>query len=424
VRFPRRVLAARVTIGGHTTSGPLEEASMAGHDQRYRAARVLAAGLATLMALAACRAEPTDTDRPAPPVQAPAPEAGSAAADQLAILRKPGTLVSLTCTRRGGDALRLTGLSADSGAVIADLTITFPPNTRPGGGINPCLPIQFPNRAKPRWRQLFSPDYGRVAVEIAVPATRARHVGYVDVRTNELRDLTGPPDDDSRFGSAAQDERPLFDATGDRLWFTSRSHEGDRRLASTDVATGDRKEHGAVPSADLLPLTGGRVLVGDEVDVDVDVAVPNPGGSAVLTTGLATPVSAQEPIARFRTTPLHQLAGGDPLVSRGQVSSDPETCTPLGWVDDRTGLCAMDDDELRLLTFSPDFTAIERVGDPLLPATDRENTDAVLSPDRTAIAFLSQQGRTLSLYTLRLDGRSDPRRVADLTERPMLIAWS
>ena len=120
----------------------------------------------------------------------------------------------------------------------------------------------------------------------------------------------------------------------------------------------------------------------------------------------------------------------------------PSGCRAELWIDDHNLVCS---DANRVegrahgtnffkITMSSNYRSVVDV-QPLLPATDRENSTPVVSPDRTAIAFVSSQGNQKAIFHQDLKDGAEPRNLLDLVEeaptdeepitykKPVIIAW-
>jgi hypothetical protein len=330
------------------------------------------------------------------------PSKRAAAADPIA---RTNTLLAIDCveTLDGPDIVTVTGIIADTGAVVFRRPLSIP---EPAGIGGPALACGEPQPT----RKLFDRGLTRLAVLITDSSAKATRAGYLDIATGKVVDL-GPKAGDA-FAPAAKDASPIFALDDDRLWLTSGGH-----AYAVDPATGERREGQTVGSRQIVTLPGGRLLADDSV---VNLIV-NPSGTATVNpfTDAYTFVGAIGPTGQV-THPkqLPELAGaGQRLRDAGYQSLDP--IRPAAWIDDRS-LLATIGGRLRIISFSADFTAVTAISEPILPETDWKCRNFLVSPDRKTMMFRCERGTAETLFRASLTPGSRPETVADLTN----AAWS
>ncbi|MFH8370418.1 hypothetical protein [Streptomyces sp. NPDC018031] len=305
-------------------------------------------------------------------------------------------LIAASCT---DEAVTLIAVDPDTGRRTGTRTFTIPEDadveygppdqlamTRTGG----C-----PGRGE-ALRQLFDASFERMAVSISA-ADGGYHVGYLTA-TGKLRDLTGSQGD-GFSARLPRESGPVFDRVNDQIWFYD-YHKGIRaRSASTGRLVAAHESKG------LQLLQGHRVGANLRTASDGNFVL-NPSRTAVSSAIGALHVAN----LRGTTAVAHEMR----LTDRGQ-----DGCSPEGWVDDKTVLCAKVDlaqigltvrnDNVFLLTFSSDYSSIESTSRDLLPTSDRDIFPLALSPDRRELLFSARRSGEVRYYRAELVPGATPR---------------
>ncbi|MFF0290354.1 hypothetical protein [Streptomyces sp. NPDC005262] len=304
-------------------------------------------------------------------------------------------------------------------------------------------------------RDSFNPyaarDYSKIAVSLTGFSDGSSHVGYYDVDSQQIVDLTAARQAPSAFTSNVQNEvEPVF-FSSDILRFLSGA-----KVVSTGIWTGGKVKavsvsHPAKLVSDPDPAKGREfVAVGvfasgaepdaSKVDTGLEDLVEVPGGKIVPTEWV---VSASGNRA------ADHLAGGESdgdtgiinsgsnshwpsakYVSYKQIESlgtygvwqkevlPPEVAfwaanhcgIPLAWVDDDHFIT----DSIQIGSVNLNAHTVECTN--LLPANSRVNENAILAPDRGSVLFTSTQGSQRALYRTGLKPGKEPVKVVDLPE--------
>jgi hypothetical protein len=270
-----------------------------------------------------------------------------------------------------------------------------------------------------RLREQFSPDLSRVAV-YGSQADGSQHVGYVDLATGLLTDLTAKHQT-TGFGSTLPVHcNPLFAPSSNTFWFLEAVPNRDRSTVHrVDLTTGAEETRGTV---DLkCPNIYAQILVwaSDQVAAlptfPSYAALPNPTG----TLAVSRPVGP----GMFAGFSLFVSPSGPP--TRVSMNGGKNDCQPYAWADDSTLICATQagGDWILVVASSVTASTTSAQATPLLPTNTRRNYSPVTSPDAKTVAFASQQGTDISLYTIALaNAGAEPTLVAaNMTFS--LISW-
>ncbi|MFD9124652.1 hypothetical protein [Kitasatospora sp. NPDC059571] len=212
------------------------------------------------------------------------------------------------------------------------------------------------------------------------------------------------------FASSPQDTLPVFQAGTSTLCYAT----GDKRIVSRDATKQDS------PTARGTSHGGEFSLSGDQpwsrfplmswayeavVNLSGTMAAAPDGTMIGIWPKDAPPAESGDAYVQ----PAHlgpASYGEQPFPGADTV---PSNCRPAEWPDDHTLICTNASNFYRI-RFDAAFTRAEAV-ERLLPDTDRNNHDVVLSPDGKAIAFLSEPGSNIDLYRLDLAPGATPQKI-------------
>jgi hypothetical protein len=237
-------------------------------------------------------------------------------------------------------------------------------------------------------RQLFNPQFTRLAVQVDDPGTGQAHVGYLD-RAGHVTLLDG--------GQPAHDYNPVFDPSGQRIWYVNGNdnHVYAQALnGSPPVAEGG--DSPAAPASLQTPVLIGRPARAVLLSTLYRYVTVNPAGTIV---------------AIFDDNGLHLWRPGSAAVSDGtDVTTRPVTGSPAGqagqwapecypgpWADDSTLLCANGDNFWTLTVTARGV----RAGRLLLPPSAVNNAAPLVAPGGRLILYTST-GWPKTLHELAL----------------------
>ncbi len=284
--------------------------------------------------------------------------------------------------------------------------------------------------------QRFSPDFSK-----AVWSSEG-HVGFVDIVTGAVHDLT-PPKGSSYGSFTPEQSRPFFNPKTGELWFfdanvgkyMSLDPENPAKVTpqpnpvKVDTATG---------STTVFFSADGSTFASASANSDGVTPISPDGKFAVVKASNQTSgTSSSLALHKFDATPDQALSW--------VPGTGIKDCAPLVFVDATSFLCTGTQGS----TTSPSPSAsstptgnnLYRVTisgttlSPLalLPVSENKVTETaglVVSPDATSVAFVAQTSSSATasseqvLYTVSLTGNTEPVRVTSLTgSSATLIGW-
>jgi WD40-like Beta Propeller Repeat len=286
-------------------------------------------------------------------------------------------------------------------------------------------------------RQVFSPDFSRLAVQIY--DSGSTHVGYLEA-TGKLVDLTGHAT--AAYSSSVHEMTPAFAPDGQSLWYTMAASDNGTSIAySRDLASGRPQREGS--------LGGTPVLIGSPSSV-ISLghykthAVLSPDGTRVAQGNMAYPPEVTGghsglTVWQFTkgTARNKDGTGGAGVYTRvtGESAESPvlSSCIPIGWADADTVLCDVKGDFYRVAvpqtpSHGAKFNLTVDSVRPILPSTNRINHAPAVSSDGRQIAFLSgATGGQDQAFTVSTTPGSQPRLLPAAATRALesgnVIAW-
>jgi WD40-like Beta Propeller Repeat len=286
-------------------------------------------------------------------------------------------------------------------------------------------------------RQLFSPDFSRLAVQIY--DSGSTHVGYLEA-TGKLVDLTGHAT--VAYSSSVHETTPAFAPDGHTLWYAIAASDNGTSVAySRDLASGRPQREGS--------LGGTPVLIGSPTSV-ISLgrykthAVLSPDGTRIAQGNMAYPPEVTDghsglTVWQFAkgAAPDKDGSGGAGVYTKvaGESAESPvlSSCVPIGWADVDTVLCDVNGDFYRVAvpetpSHGAKFNLTAVSVRSILPSTDRINHAPAVSSDGRQIAFLSgTTGGQDQAFTVSTTPGSQPRLLPPAATRALesgnVIAW-
>lgn len=256
-------------------------------------------------------------------------------------------------------------------------------------------------------RRLFDKDYTRMAVVLIDRETEATRVGYVDT-SGKVTELSA--EEAEEFADVPQEENAVFSEDGSAVWFTE-FDEGTVRIASRSVS-GDhaRTEQG---SGALNNMNARLATVGDPARGvhGVDVRISPDGRKALAH------------IDGYSIVDLPQRSAVLGAETDGSYISFDINC--YGWVDEVRVLCgphgSAEDPDRQNSFFTLDTSGLAGIdevpdsamGEPIIPATERENTVQAISPDGKQMIFASLQGSRLTYHLSSTAPGASPQKISE-----------
>ena len=239
-------------------------------------------------------------------------------------------------------------------------------------------------------RQSFNLDYTRMAVVQHNGPDGRSHIGYADA--------TGAVTDVTDLGGVEGAERrtwPVFDARTNRLWYRTAAGFGSIDLGSPGES---RDEPGRLADQ---PAGGSSFYLA-------------PGGQPVEA-GLHDRAFSEDGKLQVMFAPHEGLkvsAPGGSEAARGIPWAGRWTRTPLQVLDAQRVLC-IGPEGASVVTFTPGYKSLSlRPVSPSLPS-GTQIVDAMVSPDREHLAYLTVTSSVVSLYMKPLANDNKPVLVAD-----------
>ena len=290
-------------------------------------------------------------------------------------------LVVISCDQASETALTATGYSVLSGNAYFTSTI------RSG---TPGYVRSMPCATGTALRQSFNLDYTRMAVVQHNGPDGRSHIGYADA--------TGAVTDVTDLGGVEGAERrtwPVFDTRTNRLWYRTAAGFGSIDLGNPGES---RDEPGRLADQ---PADGSSFYLA-------------PGGQPVEA-GLHDRAFSEDGKLQVMFAPHEGLkvsAPGGSEAARGIPWPGRQMCTPLQILDAQRVLC-IGPEGLSMVTFAPGYKSLSlRPVSPSLPS-GTQIVDAMVSPDREHLAYLTVTSSVVSLYMKPLANDNKPVLVAD-----------
>jgi hypothetical protein len=349
----------------------------------------------------------------------------------------PGVLV-LNCNDTG---IVLTSLDPKTGEqrvalerrVAGDSGVTAQVLACGGEGVNKRVRELVDGRVN----RMLTSDGRKLVVQLSGFADQSSHVGYFDIGTGSVTDLTATSSPKSDFGTAPQDTDPYF-YSDTKIRFVQ------NRDQTMEIDLGRPSERNRVPDefggTDTLgvyippaPLYWGGVAFGVDVGprslfvrgsapVMPATFAPDPSGTwAAGDCGGSPPAvcvlrldKGKWLAARVRTDPV-QFRDISTSDLHG-VCKDVSLHSPVGWVSTHSfvssdGILADIDPQIQCRS--------------LPPASDRSNDSFLVSLDQQSVLFESVQGSQQQLFSMPPQPGAHPQKIADLSSplTGLVIAW-
>ncbi|MBA8804767.1 hypothetical protein FB382_003058 [Nocardioides ginsengisegetis] len=384
-----------------------------------RSTTARAAALVLAASLAGCGGSSPDTTSP----PATSSTSGSATATTssspspvgtVADLPHPG-LMLIVCTGGTSGTMQLLDLDPASGEVVGEVDLTSYVETGPWSSaslVTACDP------ARPSWRarEAFDPTFGRIAISLPFPDDGTYRVGWYDVASGDVTDVTGGDVDSGFSGGTLRDMEPVFDPVSGDLWF----ERGDKTI-SVDPSTMAETDRGpftvATNTDSQLGVANGHLVttfgfVPDAEGKRAAGIVPGNDGGAVLRVLDASQGVIDE-----------QMSGTDiPYPGPGNE------CVVETWLDASTVIVGGPNGADCPFT-KVDVDAAKPTPEPVLPAVtnDRLNNDFVASPGGHGFALLTSAAESFTVYESDGSASTEPKELwqapATGLVQAVLLCW-
>jgi hypothetical protein len=285
-------------------------------------------------------------------------------------------------------------------------------------GFNAC------NSATPFDHEAFPKSFRYLAVKLGEQSDGSDHVGYVDLKTSEVVDVTEKTSEsDDSFGSVAvSDSNPRF--LGDLFLYSRSNNDGTANVHALDLVTGDSR-----PTPDYwrlsLPSLDGKLIAGHDPDINLVLDTDPPTPKAEVLDGQGN------------------ITGN--AVLPGDTPNDTTDCYPITWLSGQRLLCLEDastlgtrfnvydlsDVKTYVIHCTPECDPIYdgstgfKLGGTttnLLPANERNNYPPQASPDGAKVMFVSSKGDEVGIFSVDSTG-GEPKKVADWDPADVLLGW-
>jgi hypothetical protein len=429
-----------------------------------RTARSALAGTALVVLIITCSAcGGAGSTSPPPPARTTAStSAGSGASSPVDDAQPDITghgIMAISCSV-SGSAATLTLRSATSGTILASEVVPLSSSSAQLGsltvGQNPC---SSPRTGSWRllYREQFNRDFTAVTLQSSAQSDGSTHVGYLTFGRNgdHFTDVTALTTSKSGGFSSTPptDSSPVFDPTTGDFYFVR------------TVQTGSGTSAGAMCTVHRFdPVSQQSTVIGNSSDCSGAIGTSITGGApafgaaitlqsgvVVVGEGEATPgagdtfqVNPAGTLAADRDDPGPQLSDGSytgnsvdlesvdgQIVNSFQadgagglsqpqsfhgvifmVDGQPAAPTVWAWAGNSSVLASVtNNSNFYLVPVRPGATGIVSA-QTLLPSNTNSNSDAVVSPDNSSMAFLSTQGSDVTLYTCPLTSGAAPTQIA------------
>lgn len=367
---------------------PTSSLDAALRDRATALGRILAAGAFALVlsvSLAACTTEKGNTAAAPSPASVPTPSLTTPTPSTTPDAPEPSGPVMVACQ---GDTLVVQQVSLSTGSIQVlatfDNLAAYPPTASCGdSGTYNSL----------RLRQIFSPDFSKLAVTFKNSTDDSSHVGWIDTSGN-ITDITKKIVTGADFAAAPQHSNAIFDSVGKFVYFDNTKAQYvwlDEALSPVKTqpvgppfGTDYIGPSGYVSDTDSL-LGSGRCWGLSSAD----------GRSQLF---LAT----SEPIFGWvGKRQAYQLSGGRlTLVPTAPISA-----------------------EYNSYRGAPKGSGCNLRGKSITPVSDFRISSAMASPDGLVTIFQATRGEENALYKVPTNGSSAPVKIVDDLSGSVLIDW-
>ncbi|MGW4894121.1 hypothetical protein ACWEQL_17885 [Kitasatospora sp. NPDC004240] len=269
-------------------------------------------------------------------------------------------------------------------------------------------------------RQSFNGDFTLVAGRLlSSPGPQAGNPSDGSAAAFTLKPestpVGAPPSDG--FSAMPKDKAPVFQNGTSTLWYANeQGHVMSRDLGRQGAAATD---HG-LAHGPVFTLAGDHPWSRAPLSAGTKFVVVNPAGTVAAAGG-------DYNLGIWRKDAPAAGYGDEYVVPTlvGPSSTDPtmpgsadvpKQCAPKFWTDDHNLIC-LSAKSMHRVTFAASFDSVEKV-EKLMPDTDRETNNFVLSPDAKSVAFLSPTssaaGAPTDLYRIDLTPGAAPRKIASI----------
>lgn len=313
--------------------------------------------------------------------------------------------------------ITLSAISAKDGQTVEERQITLPPLALSMGG--PCA-------ASSIRRQQFNTDFSQFATLVVGRNNTGRRAVAIATSSGAV---LGPTADSSGFTSSPDHRSPAFHPQTGDLWYIDNSTDQilSRRADDSDKKAVDRGDAGDT----MIAFSGNTMWLVRGIG-GPDSLAANPSGTYAALNDLNGMKLWRHGTPEGRAGHFPGQTTSAALSGKDVPAPGPDSngCVPQFWTDDHTVVCIAFNlinrgrrgSNLFRVKLSDSFQSVVDVR-PLLPITDRKNSSPVLSPDRTAIAFVSTQGDDRAIFRQNLTPGAEPIKIIDLSDEHLIMAW-
>lgn len=358
---------------------------------RHRAtalARILAAGalaLALSVSLAACTtgqgntaASPSPTSVPTASLTTPTPSTTSDAP-------KSSGPVMVACQ---GETLVVQQVSLSTGSIQVLATFDDLPAYPPAAS---CGDSGTYNSL--RLRQIFSPDFSKLAVTFKDSTDNSSHVGWIDTSGN-ITDISKKIVTGADFAAAPQHSNAIFDSVGKFVYFDNTKVQ----YVWLDAALSP------VKTQPVGPPFGTDYIAPSGYVSDTD---------SLRESGRCWDLSSADGHSKLFLDTSEPIFGWVGNRQAYQLSGGRLTLVPT----------APNSAEYNSYVGAPKGSGCNLTGKPITPVSDFRISSAMASPDGLVTIFQATRGEESALYKVPTNGSSDPVKIVDDLSGSVLIEW-
>jgi hypothetical protein len=278
----------------------------------------------------------------------------------------------------------------------------------------------------------FSTDLARVVAFEGTPASSAgSHVGWIDLLTGAVTDISAMTSPPPSFGGAQPtiDTNPEFDPGDNSFWFARTTDGKTAAVMRVSDGSSTASAVGTISYSDAWGISSLGTLV-DVSDPYSPSGLPpsvNPRASVAVTIAGSGSSASGTQIALLPAGSWKQATISGPDATAFGVGSSLAD-TALQWLTDTGLICtvpqASGGSEIDLLTYTPGTTLLTEAT--LVSSNNATSSHFIASPGGSEIAFLSYtQGMPTMMYTIAAgDLKGQPTPIGTpLSDMTSLLAW-
>jgi hypothetical protein len=287
-------------------------------------------------------------------------------------------------------------------------------------------------------RERFDRTFSEVVFASQTQPDGSEHVGYlsIDSKSNVFTDVTSATSG-SGFGSTPPvDSSPVFDPISDDFYFlrntntsSTPSDEYDYQVWKFDPQSKKGESIGTLQAGSGgfdITIQGGFVVVGDYLlsPDGTEFADPGIGDVAYFPASAGGTIVDSDPLQSFDSVGAPTKIGPEAYMENYQNAG----IEAYGWVGNSAVACSMginstDIFSVPVVLVAPQPGSVLPSVNPadMLPSNSAINSNAVVSPDGSMMAFLSTQGSVAKVYVVGTSGGA-PRQLAS-ESLGVMVAW-